>query len=77
MKTLKHEEVSLWEYQNLMEAKRSIQHFLEEVYNQKRLHSSLGYLPPAEFEQAYSPALGACHERIGDRAPHLTPLLSG
>jgi len=35
------------------DARAQIGHFLEAVYNQKRLHSSLGYLPPAEFEQAY------------------------
>jgi putative transposase len=51
MKTLKYEEVYLQEYENLQEAKASIERFLEDVYNQKRLHSSLGYLPPAEFER--------------------------
>jgi putative transposase len=51
MKTLKYEEVYLQEYENLQEAYASIEHFLESVYNQKRLHSSLGYLPPVEFEQ--------------------------
>jgi putative transposase len=50
MKTLKYEEVYLQEYENLQEARSSIERFLEDVYNQKRLHSSLGYLPPAEFE---------------------------
>ena len=38
------------EYENLLDARAQIGHFLEAVYNQKRLHSSLGYLPPAEFE---------------------------
>lgn len=51
MKTLKYEQVYLSEYGNLADAKVQIGHFLEAVYNQKRLHSSLGYLPPAEFEQ--------------------------
>ena len=41
------------EYDNLTDAKVQIGHFLEAVYNQKRLHSSLDYLPPTEFEQAY------------------------
>ncbi len=52
MKTLKFEEVYLYEYEDLCEARSRIGHFLESVYNQKRLHSALGYLPPAEFEQA-------------------------
>lgn len=50
MKTLKYEQVYLCEYANLTEARKSIADFIECVYNQKRLHSSLGYLPPAEFE---------------------------
>ena len=51
MKTLKYEEVYLREYETMAEARSSIGHFLEAVYNQKRLHSALVYLPPAEFEQ--------------------------
>ena len=50
MKTLKYEEVYRTEYRDLAEARASIREFLEKVYNQKRLHSALGYLPPAEFE---------------------------
>jgi len=50
MKTLKYEEVLRNEYRDLAEARASIAEFLEKVYNQKRLHSALGYLPPAEFE---------------------------
>jgi transposase InsO family protein len=52
MKTLKYEEVFRNEYRDLAEAKRSIQRFLEKVYNEKRLHSALGYRPPAEFESS-------------------------
>jgi len=51
MKTLKYEEVYRNEYRDFDEARASIAEFLERVYNQKRLHSALGYLPPAEFEQ--------------------------
>jgi len=50
MKTLKYEEVYRNEYRDLEEARRTITQFLEKVYNNKRLHSALGYLPPAEFE---------------------------
>ena len=50
MKTLKYEEVLRNEYRDLTEARASILAFIERVYNQKRLHSALGYVPPAEFE---------------------------
>src|SRR5271167_3016243 len=50
MKTLKYEEVLSNEYRNLAEARSEIREFLEKVYNQKRLHSALGYVPPAEFK---------------------------
>ena len=49
--TLKREEVYLSEYDDIAEALASIGHFIEDVYNTKRLHSSLGYLPPVEFER--------------------------
>ena len=49
-KTLKREEVYLKDYRTFGEAQANIGQFIEDVYNQKRLHSSLGYLPPAEFE---------------------------
>jgi putative transposase len=50
MKTLKHEEVYRNEYRDFQEALACIEDFLERVYNRHRLHSALGYLPPAEFE---------------------------
>ncbi len=53
-KTVKVEEVYLHTYQTFEEAQAHLAHFLEEVYNQKRLHSSLGYQPPAEFEAQFS-----------------------
>ena len=59
MKTLKSEEVYLHRYRDQEEARGSIQRFIEEVYNGKRLHSSLGYLSPAKFEEQHrSPGVG-------------------
>ena len=53
MKTLKHDEVVLNEYDSFEQANDNIIQFLESVYNTKRLHSALGYKPPIEFEQEY------------------------
>jgi putative transposase len=55
-KTLKREEVYLKQYHTFQEAEDNIRQFIEDVYNTKRLHSSLGYLPPTEFEEAFSSA---------------------
>lgn len=51
IKTLKYEEVYLCEYESFNDAHANIKQFIEEVYNEKRLHSSIGYLPPNEFEK--------------------------
>jgi putative transposase len=51
MKMLKDEEVLRNEYRDLAEARASIREFLEKIYNKKCLHSALGYMPPARFEQ--------------------------
>jgi putative transposase len=51
MKTLKYEEVYRNEYRDIDEVYSCMSEFLECVYNQRRLHSALGYVPPAEFEQ--------------------------
>jgi len=53
-RTLKMEEVYLKDYRDFEEAQQNIGWFIEEVYNQKRLHSSLGYLPPVEFEALHA-----------------------
>lgn len=58
-KTLKQEEVYLKEYNSFADAEQNLTTFIEKVYNEKRLHSSLGYLPPAEFEAAYRPVAGS------------------
>lgn len=55
MKTLKYEEVYRNEYRDFQEVRVSIGEFLDQVYNQKRLHSALGYVPPAEFENGATP----------------------
>jgi putative transposase len=53
MHTLKDEEVYLHEYLDLADARQHIGHFLDDVYMHKRVHSALGYVPPAEFEAAW------------------------
>ncbi|MCA1602940.1 MAG: IS3 family transposase [Acidobacteria bacterium] len=57
MRTLKYEEVYMNDYETLAEVLASVQHFIEAVYNRKRLHSAIGYLPPAEFEASLSPQI--------------------
>jgi putative transposase len=59
MSTLKRECVHLWEYRDVRDVLARIPEFIEDVYNTKRLHSALGYLPPAEFE-ALNQAQVAC-----------------
>jgi putative transposase len=53
IRTIKEEEVDLAEYQDFADARRQIGRFIDEVYQHKRIHSALGYLTPAEFEQEY------------------------
>jgi putative transposase len=51
IKTIKSEEVEMNEYETLADVYRNIQQFIEQIYNKKRLHSSIGYKPPMEFEE--------------------------
>jgi transposase InsO family protein len=53
VRTIKEEEVDLSEYNNFTDARSQIGRFLEDVYMTKRIHSSLGYLTPLEFETAW------------------------
>jgi transposase InsO family protein len=59
MKTLKYEQVYREDYRVFEEAERGIDYFLDDVYNEKRLHSALRYLPPAEFEASLRWRAGA------------------
>jgi transposase InsO family protein len=59
MKTLKHEQIDGTTYRDLDQARCSIGSFIEDVYNRRRLHSALGYRPPAEFEANLPPSLSA------------------
>jgi transposase InsO family protein len=50
IKTIKSEEVHMWEYRTIEDVQRRIPYFIEEVYNHKRLHSAPGYRTPCEYE---------------------------
>jgi len=54
MKTLKYEEVLLNDYETFNDVLERLPRFIEDVYNKKRLHSSLGYMSPDEYEQKYN-----------------------
>jgi putative transposase len=53
IRTIKEEEVALSEYEDFADAWRQLGRFLDDVYNTKRIHSSLGYLTPEEFASEY------------------------
>ncbi len=54
IRTIKEEEVYLSDYETFADAQAQIGHFIEVVYQHKRIHSALGYLTPAEFEAHWS-----------------------
>lgn len=56
MRTIKEEEVDLSEYRDFADARQNLGRFLDDVYNHKRIHSSLGYLTPGEFEARWRTA---------------------
>ena len=72
MKTLKYEEVYRSEYRDIFEAQASVARFLDQVYNQQRLHSALGYRPPVEFEQSLAAPAGAEPAVVVAASPELT-----
>lgn len=59
MRTIKEEEVDLTEYEDFGDASRQLDRFLGDVYNSKRIHSSLGYLTPNEYQQQWIIAQGS------------------
>jgi transposase InsO family protein len=73
MKTLKYEEVFCEDYRDLSQAHASIGRFLEQIYNQKRLHSALGYRPPAEFELAVRADQAAAARPLATASAHQEP----
>jgi len=63
MKTLKYDEVYLSEYDTFDDVVENVFGFIEDVYNAKRLHSSIGYMPPNEFEQGLDGS--SCQKKTG------------
>jgi putative transposase len=66
-KTLKYEEVHLANYETYNDVRQRVPHFIEEVYNSKRLHSALGYLPPDEYEMKIQKTKTAARSSLKSR----------
>jgi transposase InsO family protein len=64
IKTLKSEEVQLWEYRTMEDVQKRIPYFIEDVYNRKRLHSSIGYQPPCEYEKMLTLTQNPCQDTL-------------
>ena len=62
IRTIKEEEVYLNDYRDLQDAREQIGRFIDDVYLSKRIHSSLGYLTPAEFEAGVACATESCYD---------------
>lgn len=67
MKTLKYEEIYMGHYETYLDVIEKLPHFIEEVYNKKRLHSSIGYLPPEEFEEKIKLGYKNSNKKESDR----------
>ena len=65
MKTLKYDEIHMREYETYLDVVENLPNFIEEVYNKKRLHSSIGYLPPEEFENKVASEVNVSRPTFG------------
>ncbi len=70
IRTIKEEEIGLSEYRDFQDAYDQIGRFIDEVYARKRIHSSLGYLTPTEFEQQWRVANQARDRRLFSFQPN-------